>query len=139
MEKLIRDVMSTNIHCCSLTATVPEVAQIMTSQDVSSVIVLTPEDYLAGIITRTDLVELRGFDDYWYGLTADHVMKTNVVTCSPDLPIKEASKKLVQQKIHRLVIVEAVEGNPDAWRPVGVISQTDIVRDMAQTTPTTTT
>jgi len=135
MEKLIRDVMSKNIHCCSLSATVPEVAQIMTAQDVSSVLVLTQEDYLAGIITRIDLVELRGFDEYWYGLTADHVMKTNVATCSPDLPIKEASRKLVQQKIHRLVIVEPVEGHENAVRPVGVISQTDIVRDMASTAP----
>ncbi|RME42653.1 MAG: CBS domain-containing protein [Caldilineae bacterium] len=130
MAERVKEVMSTNIHCCSVEATIPEVAHIMVTHDVSAVIVLDADDYLAGIISRTDLVELRGFDEYWHGLTARHVMKTDVITCAADLPLREASQMLVQHKIHRLVVVEP-GGKEGALRPVGVLSQTDIVRDMA--------
>jgi len=130
MAELVKEVMSTNIHCCSVEATIPEVAHIMVTYDVSAVIVLDANHHLAGIISRTDLVELRGFDEYWHGLNAGHVMKTDVITCAADLPIREASKMLVQNKIHRLVVVES-DREGKALQPVGVISQTDIVRDMA--------
>jgi len=57
-------------------------------------------------------------------------MKTEVVTCSADNLISAASKTLVQKSIHRLIVVENTEDNT-RLRPIGVLSQTDIVRDMA--------
>lgn len=130
MAKMVQDVMSKDLRCCSVSATVPDVAHIMTAYDVSSVVVLDDEGFLAGIVTRTDLVALRGSEEYWYGLTAQHVMKTDVVTCAPETPMRDASKTLVQKGIHRLVVVENPDGG-EKVRPVGVLSQTDIVRDMA--------
>ncbi len=130
MAKAVHEVMSKDLRCCSVSATVPDVAHIMTAYDVSTVVVLDEQRFLAGIVTRTDLVALRGSEEYWHGLTAEHVMKTDVVTCTPDLLIRDASKTLIQKSIHRLIVVEA--GNTDGKvRPVGVLSQTDIVRDMA--------
>jgi len=102
----------------------------MTTYDVSAVVVTDVEGNLSGIISRTDLVKLRGFDEYWHGLTASHAMQADVITCTPDMPMREASKLLVTNRIHRLVVVEAA-GTSEALRPVGILSQTDIVRDMA--------
>lgn len=130
MEKKIQDVMSKEVRCCGVNASIPDVAHIMTAYDVSAVVVLDEAGFLAGIITRTDLVALRGSEEYWHGLDASHVMKTDVVTCSADRLLSEASKTLVQNGIHRLVVVENAE-NDVGLRPVGVLSQTDIVRDMA--------
>lgn len=130
MAKIVEEVMSKDLRCCSITATVPDVAHIMTAYDVSSVVVLDEDGYLAGIVTRTDLVALRGSEEYWHGLTAGHVMKTDVVTCLPATPMRDASKMLVQKSIHRLVVVENTDSS-NRVRPVGVLSQTDIVRDMA--------
>jgi len=130
MEKKIQDVMSKEVRCCGLNATIPDVAHIMTAYDVSAVVVLDDDGYIAGIISRIDLVALRGSEGYWHGLDASHVMKTDVITCSADRLISEASKTLVQKGIHRLIVVENAE-NDTRLRPVGVLSQTDIVRDMA--------
>ena len=130
MEKKIQDVMSKVVRCCSLDASIPDVAHIMAAYDVSAVVVLNEAGFLAGIIPRTDLVALRGSEEYWHGLDASHVMNTDVVTCSADRSLSEASKTLVQNHIHRLVVVESAE-NDAGLRPVGVLSQTDIVRDMA--------
>jgi len=129
MKKLAKDVMSTGVQYCLTDTKIPEVAHIMSSRDVSAVIVVDMDGYLAGIISRTDLVELRGYDEYWYGLEASHVMKSDVITCVPDLHLSEASKLLIQHKIHRLVVVES---SKKGLRPVGVLSQTDIVKDMTR-------
>ncbi len=130
MAKIVREVMSKDLRCCTLSSTVPDVAHIMAAYDISAVVVLDDDGFLAGIITRTDLVALRGSEEYWHGLTAEHVMKTDVVTCTPDTPMRDASKTLVQRGIHRLVVAENTTDS-EKVRPVGVLSQTDIVRDMA--------
>ena len=130
MAKMVQDVMSVDVKCCHQDTTISEVAYIMTANDVSAIIVTDDDGYLAGIITRTDLVALRGSDEYWDAVNAGHVMKTDVLTCPPDTLIRDASKLLIQNKIHRLVIVESSNEN-DSVRPIGVLSQTDIVRDMA--------
>lgn len=130
MDKFVRDVMSVDVKCCHKDTTISDVAHTMTANDVSAIVVTDDDGYLAGIISRTDLVALRGSDEYWYAVNAGHVMKSDVLTCAPDALIRDASKLLIQNKIHRLVVVES-SNDHTALRPIGVLSQTDIVRDMA--------
>jgi CBS domain-containing protein len=99
----------------------------MVENDVSALVVTDDQGYLAGVVTRTDLVTLRAFEDYWAEMTAEHAMVRQVVTISPQATLREACRLIAERKIHRLVVVED-EG--DQLRPVGVLSQTDIVRDM---------
>jgi CBS domain-containing protein len=74
-------------------------------------------------------VTLRAFDEYWIEMSAEHAMVRQVITIPPQATIREASRLIVDKKIHRLVVVQQ-EG--ERLRPVGILSQTDIVRDMAQ-------
>lgn len=128
VNKLVADVMHTGVVACGLDASIPAVARLMTEHDVSAVPVVDDGGHLAGIITRTDLVTLRGYDDYWRELKAEDVMVRDVQTVTPDQTVAEASRLMTDKKIHRLIVCE---GDGDERRPIGVISQTDIVRDMS--------
>jgi CBS domain-containing protein len=126
-ERLVDQVMHRGILDCQPGTPVAEVARRMVENDVSALIVTDEQGYLAGVVSRTDLVTLRAFEEYWAELTAEHAMVQQVVTISPQASLSKACRLIVERKIHRLVVVEN-EG--DQLRPVGVLSQTDIVRDM---------
>lgn len=128
MHERVRDLMSTTIIQCTKETPIQEVAARMSQHDVSAVVVVDEDGYLAGIITRTDMVVLRAYDEYWQAMQARHVMMHNVITTSPDTTVRQASQELTKRRIHRLIVVE---DDDRGLRPVGVLSTTDIVRDMA--------
>jgi CBS domain-containing protein len=55
-------------------------------------------------------------------------MSAKVETILPDIPISAAIMIMLDRKVDRLVIMHA-KGGP--VRPVGVLSLSDVVRDMA--------
>jgi CBS domain-containing protein len=129
LNKTVAEVMHAGVITCPLGTAVQEVARLMTQYDVSAVPVVDEGGYLAGIITRTDLVKLRGYDEYWRELKAEHVMVLDLSTITPERTVAEASRLMTEKKIHRLLVVDVDEKKHA--RPIGVISQTDIVRDMS--------
>jgi CBS domain-containing protein len=127
-EPKVRDLMHSNVLTCTRDTPIPQVARRMTEQDVSALAVVDGEGYLEGLISRTDLVTLRAHDEFWHGLRAEHVMVRDVLCVTPDTLLTEALKVLLTRKVHRLFVVEYVG---ERAKPVGVLSITDIVRDMA--------
>jgi len=104
----------------------------MSEQDVSALVVVNDEGNMIGLISRTDLVNARLYEQYWKhwrGLTAGHIMVTDVVSVRPDDSVQDASRLMMERRIHRVVVVEdAGEG----VKPIGVLSVTDVVRDIAR-------
>jgi CBS domain-containing protein len=127
-NKLVGDVMHPKVVTCALETPIPQVAQLLSQHDVSAVPVIDNDANLAGIITRTDLVTLRAHEDYWRAMKAEHVMMHDVATITPDETVAEASRRMTDRRIHRLIVVQFEDQRA---KPIGVISQTDIVRDMA--------
>lgn len=127
-EPLVRDLMRPNVIGCARDTPIPEVARRMTELDISALAVIDSAGYLEGLISRTDLVTLRAHEEYWHGLRAEHVMVKNVLAVTPDTLLTDALKILLTHKVHRLFVVERIGGR---LKPVGVLSITDIVRDMA--------
>ena len=52
---------------------------------------------------------------------------SNVITVGPDQPLKEAVDLLAEHNIGALIVVD------ESGRPVGIISERDIIRESAQT------
>jgi CBS domain-containing protein len=86
---------------------------------------------LEGIITRTDLA--RAYDKDLDSLTVDMVMSHKVETIVPDIPVSAAVLIMLDHNVDRLVIMHA---KPGPQRPVGVLSLSDVVRDMGRHTNT---
>jgi CBS domain-containing protein len=128
MDKTVQEVMHHGVLTCNPDTLIRDVAGMMYRADISAVPVVDAEGYLLGIVSRTDLVGLRSHE-YWEQLCAEHAMTREVMTITPDQPLHAAVSLLSARRLHRLVVVEP-KGN-GRLVPVGVISQSDIVREMS--------
>lgn len=94
-------------------------AATMWSQQTGSLVVVEPEG-MVGIITERDVLKAvaRGADvDV---VTVGEVMTSEVVTCPPDMPVRDAARLMAQHWIRHLPVLE--DG-----RVAGVVSQRDVV------------
>jgi len=123
--------MHRGVLTCLRETPIQDVARQMSEQDVSALVVVNDEGHLIGLISRTDLVNARLYEQYWKhwrGLTAGHIMVTDVVSVHIGDSMQEASRLMMERRIHRVVVVEA---DGEGVRPIGVVSVTDVVRDIA--------
>jgi CBS domain-containing protein len=131
MERTVTEIMHRGVLTCVRDTPIQDVARQMSELDVSALVVVNEDGVMVGLISRTDLVNARLYEQYWKhwrGLTAGHIMVTDVVSVRPEDPLTHASKLMMERKIHRVVVVEESE---KGVKPVGVLSVTDLVRDIA--------
>jgi CBS domain-containing protein len=131
MDRLVSEVMHSGVLTCKRDTPIQDVARFMAENDVSALVVVGDEDTMVGLISRTDLVNARLYEKYWKhwrGVTAAHIMITDVVSVGKDDTLQTASKLMMDRKIHRVVVVDSTEAGP---KPIGVLSVTDVVRDIA--------
>ncbi len=118
------------IQCCreEVVAVSPdtpavEIAKIMDTKNVGSVMVITGEDRPAGIVTDRDLVVrivakgMRPED-----VTAEEIMTKDLVTFKDDIGVYEAIEKVTREGIRRMPIVD------DNGRLIGIVTQDDMIR-----------
>jgi CBS domain-containing protein len=128
-EKLVRDVMHKGVVTCPEDVALPDAARLMALQSVRALVVTDAHCGLCGILSQSDLVNARlenADQDAWRKLTVSEVMTRAVLTVKPSDTLGAAAKTMVQNHIHRIVVVD--DGDP--CNPVGVVSMGDLVRDM---------
>ena len=104
------------------------VAEMLAGYEITGLPVVDAADRLVGVISQTDLVRLRGSTlpwAGWHGLMVRDLMTKPARTISGSAPLDEAARKMTAERVHRLVVVD------DRQRPIGVISESDIVREIA--------
>ena len=104
-------------------------ARTMQEHNVSALVVTDSEGYLAGVISRTDLVKACLRQPDWSLLRVRDCMSADVVTVELDDPMLRVMELLVDHHIHRVVAVERDNGKP---KPLAVLSAADVVYHMAQ-------
>ena len=132
MDRLVGDVMHHGVMTCRRDTPIQDVARFMADNDVSALVVVNDDEHMIGLISRTDLINARLYEQYWKhwrGLTAGHIMVTDVVVVSKHDTMQVASKLMMEQHIHRVVVIEQ---HSSGQKPVGVLSVTDVVRDIAR-------
>lgn len=131
MEQAVGDLMHYGVLTCNQDTHIQDVAQQMTEHDVSALVVVDSEGTLVGLISRTDLVNARLYEQYWKNwqdLKASNIMIRDVVCVKDSDTVRYASKLMMDRKIHRVVVIEESE---KGRKPVGVLSITDLVREIA--------
>lgn len=126
-DKLVRDVMHRKVISCRVDTPLKEVAGRLDSEGINALVVVDETGDLSGIVSQTDLV--KAWDGEWENMVAEDVMTSDVVTIVGDIPVLAAVELMVDNQIHRVVITQ---GGLAPRRPVGVLSMTDVVREMAQ-------
>jgi CBS domain-containing protein len=106
------------------------VAELMAGFEISGLPVVDSNDHLVGVITQTDLVRLRGSTmpwSGWHGLLVRDVMTRPAKTIEQSSALDAAARQMTADGVHRLVVVDGKQF------PIGVISGSDLVREIADT------
>ena len=68
--------------------------------------------------------QFQGFSQKLDKLRVKEAMRDQVVTCSAETPVAKIASRMVQDHIHRVVVVEG-------HRPIGIVSSLDLVKLLA--------
>ena len=109
--------------------TLGSAACMMQENNISALVVVDDEGFLAGVITRTDLVRACYERADWERQMVQAYMNTDVVTVYLDDHLERVMELLLDRHIHRVVAVEPVG---DKLKPRVVLSAADIVYHMAR-------
>jgi CBS domain-containing protein len=128
MTKLVRDVMHRGVITCWADEPLIDVARRLHEYAINAIFVLEESGRAEGVISQTDLAKahVRG---NWQHRTAEEIMVTDIATIAGDIPLDAAVQIMLDKRIHRLLIVQ---GGLRPNRPVGVLSLSDVVREMTR-------
>jgi len=128
MTKLVRDVMHRGVITCWADEPLIDVAHRLHEYAINAIFVLEESGRAEGVISQTDLAKayVRG---NWQHRTAEEIMITDIATIAGDIPLDAAVQIMLDKRVHRLLIVQ---GGLTPNRPVGVLSLSDVVREMTR-------
>lgn len=129
--RTVRDVMSKGAINVRADLPLSEAARLLDTYHITGVPVVDRDGQLVGVLSQTDLLRARVIDHLWNtlpGLAVRHLMTTPAITVTEATPLDEAAVLMEDRQIHRLVVVSS----DDAQRPVGVVSVSDVIHEMAR-------
>ena len=123
-ERLVRDIYHKGVIFCKPDAPLPEVIRVMADTEIHAIMVAEREgEAPVGVVSHSDVIAHYGNRDLGSTQARD-VMTPQVLSICDQATVAEASLKLVESHIHRLLVVD------ESGRPLGILSTTDIVREM---------
>ena len=125
---LLRDIMTRGVTSVPMDITLREVAKIMIDQNVSGVAVTDHNGEIMGFITEMDMLHVV-VDKSLLDETAEAIMTTSLKSISPSTDLETASSVMLEARIHRLIILSE-PGMGASDRPVGILSASDIIRQL---------
>jgi crotonyl-CoA carboxylase/reductase len=129
MTRLVRDVMHAGVVACDERTMLRDALRIMVDNTIRSIVVTDAACSLCGIVSQTDLVNASlSHPDEWGQMPVSRIMTKQVLTVTPDTEIDAATKVLVANHVHRIIVVSS----EDPCSAVGVLSMSDVVRDMME-------
>ena len=125
MGKTAADIMTTKVITTTASATVGEVAKMLTKHRISGMPVVA-EGQVPGLRTRVvGIVSEADILTAPTGAPVESVMSRQVISVRPDTPVSEIVKKLASRNIKRVPVLD----NSDNL--MGIVSRADIVAAMA--------
>jgi CBS domain-containing protein len=124
-DKTVADLMHKGIIACRLETPMNEVVRIISDADVHAIVVMDQDNQAVGVISHTDIIRLYGEDLSQH--VAQDVMTGPPLAIGSDAPARAAADLMLERGVRRLLVTETEEG---MRRLVGIVSTTDLVRDM---------
>jgi len=117
----VSEIMSRDVASIQGTASAETAARVMTSREISCIIVLKADE-VTGILTQKDMLSHTvALQKNPAGVQVQEIMSSPVKSITPGYSVFSASKLMERMKIRRLVVMEGM-------RLCGVVTQTDIFR-----------
>jgi len=120
-EVAVKDVMSSPVITVKEEDTVTKIANIMTRRGIGSVVVVDKKRKPLGMITEKDIVRrVASKGLHPNKVKAGKIMSKPLRTVDPTLDVKEAARRMKQQKVKRFAVLEN-------GKLVGIVTGTNIV------------
>lgn len=129
-RRCVSDLMSPNPIVVRADAPLAEAARLIDHHHVTGLPVIDDTGGLVGVLSQTDLLRARAAEHLWTswpGLAVRHLMTSPALTTHGSAAIADAARQMERAGVHRLVVV----ADDDPRRAIGVISTSDLVREMA--------
>ena len=128
----VADLMTVDPIVVSMAATIEEAEELMRQHRITGLPVVNANGRLVGVISQTDLLYLDVpavqalVRHRERGVRVGEVMSTPPVTIDSAATLRQAARRMMDERLHRLVAVDA------HGRPIGVISAMDFVALVAE-------
>jgi CBS domain-containing protein len=123
---LVSDIMRPDVKTADAQDTFADVAKVMRTNGISSVVVLEKGGSLTGIVTERDIVNLIAAGGDPHSVKVAHGMtRRNLETVDSKTDIAEAADRMVSLNIRHLPVVEA-------GKVVGIVSIRDLTKWAAE-------
>ncbi len=129
-EKLVRDVMHRGVITVDVETSAREAARMLVRHQVHALIVLDETSEACGVVTNTDI--LRAFGKNLEQTTVEQIMSSGLHAIAPTALLQEAVEMMLEHRVHQLVVLK---GEPAQRRPVGIISRSDVVKELVADEP----
>lgn len=116
----VSEIMSTDLVTVGPEYNVADVASLMRSKRIGSVIVLE-DDRVLGILTERDILGVVGSGEDPKNVAAHEALTDDLVTIGPDAPIEEAAQEMVRAGVRHLPVISERD-------LLGIVSMRDLVR-----------
>jgi len=125
--KKVKDVMQKKVATVRFDAPLDKIIEMLKTKEISGVVVIDNIGEFVGIISILDVFKIMREENAREDAPlAEEIMTPYAITALPDETIKEAALKLLENSIHRLIVVES----PSRKKPVGIVTSKDLIRGL---------
>lgn len=121
----VRDIMTTKVFTLSRDTSTGEAARCLSDHRIGGAPVID-RGRIVGIVSKTDLLDMRTRRNEEGPTTVDDVMTHLVLAVNPSDPAMLAVRLMADKGIHRAVVVD------DGGKLAGIISPMDVLRALAR-------
>ncbi len=126
--RTVSELMTHGAITCTPQTPLADVQRLLAEEGISCVVVTDDDGAMRGVLSTTDLARAQSLDESLNSrlprLLPEHLMTSKVLTTYPEEPLGAAVDRLVEHRIHRLVVTD----KDDPKRPIGILSVTDLAQ-----------
>lgn len=106
MEIVAADIMTRSVVTVTEQTSLEEAARLLDAHRITGLPVVDAEGRLTGILSQSDLVRRTRWIGAWSPDLVGQVMSRAPVTVPPSEPLPSLCQRMVEHRIHRVVVVE---------------------------------
>lgn len=134
----VKDIMTKGVITVQEDFSIFDIAESMAKYNISGVAVLGGEKGIEGVISETDILKAVAEEKNLQRIKARDIMTPCVITVDPEWGLEEVSRLMQRENIRRLFVCidEKIEpariGPKYRQKPVGIITASDVVRELSK-------
>lgn len=128
---LVRDLMTVGVVTCSMSDSLADIVRAMLDKALEAVVVLDPHGHAVGVVTQDDVLRVYNHEKAG-SLTAEAVMRDEVPTIPPDIPIQAAAQIMQDRGVRVLFSMHHAEG---ISYPAATLTYRHLLRHLSTANP----